>query len=94
MPAWLAGSRRWVKCVYGRLVAAVDVYGQLGLFEHDGRLICLFFSFRYQLAAWTPDGTRYGPKLLLGEQPTPGAAEKIGALIKAAWDGAKGRAPA
>jgi hypothetical protein len=91
MPKWLAHNKRFVRCNEGWLIAAVDVFGQIALFEHDQQLICLFFTFRDRFAAWTPDGTRLGAKSLLGTQTTPGAADTIGARLQAAWDRAQRR---
>lgn len=92
LPPWLFyDPRRFVGVAHGWLVAALDLYGQLALFEANGQLVCMFFSFRHQLAAWLPDGTRLGPAALLGGPPTPGAAEKIGQTLKAAWDRAQRR---
>jgi hypothetical protein len=91
---WLAGDKRFGRCDYGWLIAAVDTFGQVALFEHDGRLVCMFFTFREQFAAWMPDGTRFGSARLLGAEPTPGAAERIGAALTAAWDRAHQRARA
>lgn len=86
LPPWLYDGQRFVKVAHGWLVAAVDRFGQVALFERDGRLVGMFFTLRHQFAAWTPDGTRFGPKALLGVPPTPGAAEKIGAALKEAGE--------
>jgi hypothetical protein len=86
LPPWLYDGQRFVKVAHGWLVAAVDRFGQVTLFERDGRLVCMFFTLRQQFAAWTPGGTRFGPKALLGVPPTPGAAEKIGAALKEAGE--------
>jgi hypothetical protein len=91
LPKWLAHDKRFVRCNEGWLIAVVDVFGQIALFEHNQQLICLFFTFRDRFAAWAPDGTRYGAPALLGTQPTPGAAETIGARLQAAWDRAQRR---
>jgi hypothetical protein len=68
------------------LVAAVDQFGQVCLFERSGKLVCMVFAFRQQLAAWLPDGTCFGPPALLGGPPTPGGAEKIGQALWQAWN--------
>ncbi len=64
----------------------MDRFSQVALFEHDGTLVCMFFAFRQQIAAWMPDGTCYGPVELLGRPATPGAAETIGEALHAAWE--------
>jgi hypothetical protein len=46
----------------------------------------MFFTFRNRMAACTPDGIRFGPKALLGKEPTPRAGERIGQVLKAATD--------
>jgi hypothetical protein len=69
------------------LIAVVDAHGQVALFTHAGELLCMFFAFRNQVAAWAPDGTCYGPQVLLGQRSTPGALERIGQALRAAWRG-------
>jgi hypothetical protein len=84
LPDWLNCQKRFVKFNHSTVIAAVDIFGQLALFDNDRNLLCMFFTFRDKLAAWMPDGTRFGSKELLGEQPTPGASEKIAAALDAA----------
>jgi hypothetical protein len=86
LPPWVADHQRFQTCAAARLFAVVDVFGQVALFGHDGTLVCMVFSFRNRLAACTPDGTRYGPKALLGKEPTPRAGERIGLALKAATE--------
>ncbi len=69
------------------LIAVVDAYGQVALCTHAGELLCMFFVFRNQIAAWAPDGTCYGAQVLLGQGPTPGALERIGQALQVAWRG-------
>ena len=68
--------------VFG-LKLAVDRLGQVAISGRSG-LICMFFIFRDQIAAWAPDGTRLGPMSILGRPPTPDGAERIGAMLRAA----------
>jgi hypothetical protein len=65
------------------LIAACDEFGQVALLERRGELVCMFFAYRKEWAAWMPDGTRAG-SARLGGPPTPGAEKKIGqALLEA-----------
>jgi hypothetical protein len=86
--AWLQaqGSGRFRAAAWGQLTAAVDRFGQVALFGHGGALVCMVFTFRQEIAAWMPDGTCLGPVELLGRPSTPGAAERIGRALSAAWD--------
>jgi hypothetical protein len=77
-------------CSATTLIAVVDRFGQVFLFAGTGALICAFFAFRHQLAAWMPDGTCLGPPDLLGRAPTPDAAEKIGQALRTAWQQGEG----
>jgi hypothetical protein len=58
--------RRFSAGVLGVLNVAVDCFGQVAFFERTGELVCMFFVFREQFAAWLPDGTRCGPASLIG----------------------------
>jgi hypothetical protein len=91
LPDSVSASSRFVKCSRGSLVAAVDGFGQVAVLEYSGNLVCMFFSFRHEIAAWMPDGTCHGSQRLLLTQPTPGAAEKIGTALKAASARSPGR---
>ena len=46
----------------------------------------MFFMYQGRLAAWAPPDVRLGPASLLGRPPTPGADEKIGRALLAAWE--------
>jgi hypothetical protein len=82
VPAWLREmGGRFRAAAVGLLVAAVDRFSEVALFTPDGTLVCMFFAFRQQVAAWMPDGTCLGPATLLGRPATPGAAEKIGRAL-------------
>jgi hypothetical protein len=80
--------KRFGAAVESRLRAAVDVFGQVALFERQG-LACMFYAFRQQLVAWMPDGTRWGPPSLSGCVETPGATDLIGQALCAACAKAK-----
>jgi hypothetical protein len=79
VPSWLQErcAGRFRAAAVDRLIAAVDRFSQVACFTPDGSLVCMFFAFRQQIAAWMPDGTRYGPGTLPGRPASPAAAEKI-----------------
>jgi hypothetical protein len=77
---FLTGSQREV-------LAVADRYGQVAIFDHQQRLVCMFFAFRGTLAGWMPDGTRFGPASITGGPPSPGAMEKFGRALRAASAG-------
>jgi hypothetical protein len=86
LPAFVHYDRqRFQAAAHDRLIAVVDVYGHVALFERTGALVAIFFAFRSLLAGWLPDGTRFGPVALLGGPPTPDAARRIGAALHEAW---------
>ncbi len=72
---------RFVAGAQGDVLAAADRFGQVMIFDRQQNLVCMFFAFRDRLAAWMPDGTRYGPASLTGGPATPGALEKIGRAL-------------
>jgi hypothetical protein len=79
--------QRFVQLAAGGLLAAVDCFGQVALFEYPNPQspVCMFFTFGNNLAAWMPDGTCVGhPSLLVGK-PTPDAQARIGQALLAAW---------
>jgi hypothetical protein len=73
------------------LIAVSDAFGQVALFDWEQKLVCMFFAFRGQVAAWMPDGTYLGPTALTGHSPTPDAAAKIGRVLQEASE--RGRPP-
>ena len=85
-------SHRFVACARAELTAVVDVFGQVALFDRGDRLIAMFLAFRGQVAAWMPDGTRFGPSQgpspLIDGPATRNAADIIGRALKAASDAA------
>ena len=76
-----AGSRRGD---HGGLLVLVDRYNHLAVVGRKGELLCLFYVATDGVAAWLPDGTCLGPRRLIGGEPTPGAAEQIAAVLRAA----------
>jgi hypothetical protein len=93
LPSWMRNDagNRYLAAACGRLLAVLDRFGEVALFEHSGELVCMFFAFRLQIAAWMPDGTCYGPPSLLDRPVTPGALDKIGAALCAAWERGGGK---
>jgi hypothetical protein len=87
--------RRFVSCARAELTAVVDAFGQVALFDSGDRLLAMFATFRSQVAAWMPDGTRlgpcHGPSPMIDGPATPGAAERIGQVLKAAADASTSR---
>lgn len=77
-------ANRFVTAAGLGVIVVADCYGQLAVFDHEQRLICMLFVFRSQVAAWMPDGTRTGPASLTGGRATPGATAKIAAALREA----------
>jgi hypothetical protein len=89
-PSGTSGSMPWQSASEGGrlpqspLTVRVGQFGQLQIQNQRGDVLASFFAFRGQVAAWMPDGTRYGAESLHLGPATPAAAEKIGkALIEA-----------
>jgi hypothetical protein len=86
VPSFLGYDRaRFRLAAWRNLIAVVTIYGEVFLFERSGELVCGFFAFRQQVAAWMPDGTCLGPETLLGRPETPDAARRIGRALVEAW---------
>ncbi|MBX3473152.1 MAG: hypothetical protein KF754_02135 [Planctomycetes bacterium] len=66
------------------VVFATDHLGQVSVFGRDGKLAAMLFVYRSTVAAWLPDGTRYGPSGVTGGPTSAGALQRIGAALKAA----------
>jgi hypothetical protein len=56
-------------------------------------VVCIFWIRGGNWVAWMPDGTRYGPRYLLGATPTPGALARIAEALREA-SGPSGRVSA
>lgn len=65
----------------GGLTFQTDIYGQIAVLGRDNKLVAMFFVYRGTVAAWLPDGTRYGPASITGGPTTPGALNAIGAAL-------------
>jgi hypothetical protein len=92
-PAFEDRARFFATGKLDRLTAGVDRYSQLTVLDQSGKLVCMFFVFRRQVAGWMPDGTRFGPPSLLGGAATPGAETRFAATLQAASSGAGEAAP-
>jgi hypothetical protein len=85
LPAWTSyDPQRFVLAAATDVVAVADCFGQVAMFDHAGKLMCMFFAFRNRFAAWLPDGTRYGPPSVSNGPATPDALAKIGQALRRA----------
>jgi hypothetical protein len=66
------------------LVAVTDRFGQVALLDAEGDLVAMFCARGGSLAAWAPDGTRYGTAELLGQAPTPEADRRLARRLREA----------
>jgi hypothetical protein len=66
------------------MIVGTDRHGHLVLLHPNGSLLAMFFIFRNEVAAWLPDGTRFGPASITGGPETPGALEKIARTLRQA----------
>ncbi len=86
-PEWvqdLDRRRYQASCTAFGLTLVVDFLGQVAFLDRVGALVCMFFVFRDQIAAWMPDGTRIGPMSLIGGRPTPDGPERLGLALRVA----------
>jgi hypothetical protein len=68
---------------FTRWEVGLDGFGQIA-FVRDGVVACMLIFRRGKLAAWTPDGVRYGPAELTGGPETPAALERLGDILRQA----------
>jgi hypothetical protein len=79
--------KRFLTVARCNVIAVGDEHGQIAVLdEQSGDLVCMFFVFRSQVAAWMPDGTRWGPASLTGGPATSNAEQKIG---RALWEASR-----
>ena len=84
-------SVRFVQIIaHGPLTILIDQYNHVAVLGDDHRLTAMFFTAGREFAAWMPDGTRLGASRLIGGEPTPAAAERIAAALRAAERGEGG----
>jgi hypothetical protein len=82
---------RFVQVIeHGTLRVLIDQYNHLAVLGAHDRLVAMFFTAGREFAAWMPDGTRLGASRLIGGQPSPAAAERIAAALRAAERGEGG----
>jgi hypothetical protein len=70
---WMYKLTRWE--------IGVDGFGQI-VFVRDGIVACMFIYRRWKLAAWLPEGVRFGPAELIGGLETPNALQKLGDALR------------
>jgi hypothetical protein len=76
---------RFPAAVSWKVDALVDTTGQVIVHDfYRDRLVCILCPRRETLAAWMPDGTRYGPSDMIGGPATPGALARLGAALRQA----------
>jgi hypothetical protein len=74
------------------LKVLVDTMSQVTVLDPvTDSLVCMFYAFRAQIAAWMPDGTRVGPEPIIGGRATPDGLARLGAALGAAAARGKGR---
>lgn len=66
------------------LVAVLDMLGQIVLADASGALIALLAFSHGSLAAWMPDGSRFGSVRLTGTAATPGAEDRLALALRMA----------
>ncbi|WP_169981309.1 hypothetical protein [Tautonia rosea] len=66
------------------LVAVVDAFGQVVLADASGTVLALLAFSRGSLAAWLPDGARFGSIRLTGTAATPGAEDRLASALRLA----------
>jgi hypothetical protein len=65
----------------------IDRYNHLAVLDRNQRLTCIFYVSGQEIAAWLPDGSRWGPRRLIGGEPTLDARERIAAALSRALPG-------
>jgi hypothetical protein len=68
---------------FTRWEVGLDLFGQIAVVR-DGSVACMFISRRGRLAAWAPDGVRFGTPDLTGGPETPRALERLGEILRQA----------
>lgn len=66
---------------FPRWEIVLDCFGQVA-FVRDGQVAAMFIFRRGKLAAWTPDGVRYGPPELTGGPATPDALDRLADVLR------------
>ncbi len=82
---------RFVQIIeHGTLRILIDQYNHVAVLSPGDRLVAMFFTAGREFAAWMPDGTRLGSSRLIGGAPSPDAAARIAAALRAAERGEGG----
>lgn len=68
---------------FTRWEVGLDGFGQI-TFVRDGVVACMLIFRRGKLAAWAPDGVRFGPAELTGGPETPAALDRLGEILRQA----------
>jgi hypothetical protein len=68
---------------FSRWEVGLDIFGQI-VFLREGVVACVLIHHNGQLAAWAPDGTRFGPPDLTGGPETPRAMVRVGEILREA----------
>jgi hypothetical protein len=68
----------------GGLLFVSDKLGQVAVFNGLEALVAMFFVYRGTVAAWLPDGTRYGPASITGGPTSRDALGRIGRALRKA----------
>ena len=63
------------------VIAALDRFGQIAIFDWDYHLVCIFFVFRHRISAWMPDGTCFGPASPHGKPPSLADLQHFGSAL-------------
>jgi hypothetical protein len=84
-PAFLGHDpKRYSRVLLGRLVAAVDSYGVVSLFNSQGHLLAQVYARGPNVAFATPSGEAFGHPSLLGRPATLEADRRIAEILRAA----------
>lgn len=71
----------------GQACFLLDQYGQILVFDRDGRLMFQFYAYGDTWTAWLPDGTRCGRGMVHHWPNVPGAASAVGNALRTATRG-------
>jgi hypothetical protein len=83
-------DQRFVSAAKADFIALVDRFGQVAILDLDKQLICVFFVYRKEIAAWMPNDIRWGPARLTGGPASASAGEHIAKALCAACRRGKG----
>jgi hypothetical protein len=82
-PATGYDSWRFTAVASKSLDVIIDRANHLIVYDpHRSRLVCIFWVRGGRWVVWMPDGTRFGPRDLLGGSSTPGALARVGEALR------------